>query len=87
MVEFHFISLSMILSFLLIEKINSIIGDEENQIYQIKFDLTNKDFKFKYDSQKIEDIILINENFITIPTILLEKEGFYFNGWSSYLIY
>ena len=76
MVEFHFISLSMILSFLLIEKINSILDDEENQIYYIKFDLSDKDFKYKNDSEKIEDIILINENFITIPTILLKKKDF-----------
>ena len=87
MVEFHFISLSMILSFLFVEKIYSIIDDEENQIYYIKFDLSDKDFKYKNDSEKIEDIILINENFITIPKILLEKEGFYFNGWTSDFIY
>ena len=77
----------MILTLMLIDKVYSIEEDEENQIYYIHFDLSDKDFKYKNDDETIEDIIAINENAITIPKILLVKEGFYFNGWTPDFIY
>ena len=77
----------MILTLMLIDKVYSIEEDEENQIYYIHFDLSDKDFKYKNDDETIEDIIAINEDAITIPKILLVKEGFYFNGWTPDFIY
>ena len=79
-----FIFLSMIL-FLIINNIYS-IEDEENPIYYVNFDLSDPDFKYKNNSEKIENIVT-NKTNVKIPEILLIKDGFYFNGWTEDFIY
>ena len=79
-----FIFLTILLLLLIINNIYSI--EEGEIIYYINFDLSDPDFKYENDSQKIENIIT-KENSIRIPDIKLKKEGFYFNGWTSDFIY
>ena len=81
-----FIFETMFLLLIIINNIYSIEEEEEKQIYYINFDLSDPDFKYENESQKIENIIT-NENSIRIPNIKLKKEGFYFNGWTSDFIY
>ena len=87
MVKNHLIFLSMVLSLMIIDKVHSIEDDEETQVFYINFDLSNEEFKYKNESEKIENIVAINTNIIALPKILLVKEGFYFNGWTSDFIY
>ena len=81
----NFFFLSFLLLIMLII-INSIEDEEENPTYYINFNLTNEDFKYKNDSEKIENIVTKSKIF-TFPKIELIKEGFYFNGWTSDFIY
>lgn len=87
MVKNHFIFLSMIISLMIIDNVYSIEDDEENQVFYINFDLSGEDFKYKNESEKIENIVAINTNIVTLPKILLVKEGFYFNGWTPDFVY
>ena len=80
----------ILLSFLLFLTINNIYSieedEEENKIYYINFDLSDPNFKFEDNSEKIENIITDSDD-IRIPDTRLIKEGFYFNGWTPDFIY
>ena len=86
-----FINLLLIL---LLIKINIIYGieeyqddeDDEHPIYYVNFDLSDPNFKYKNSGEKIENIVT-DQSFIRIPEIILVKEGFYFNGWTTDFIY
>ena len=80
-----FLFLSMIF-FLIINNIYSIEDDEINPTYYVYFDLSDPDIKYKNSSEKIENIVT-KETSIKVPSILLIKEGFYFNGWTEDFIY
>ena len=75
----------MLLLLMLISNIYS-IEEDEKETYYINFDLSNVTFKYKNESEKIENIVT-NEKTINLPKIQLVKEGFYFNGWTSDFIY
>ena len=60
--------------------------EEENKKYYIYFDLSEPNFKYEENSEKIENIIT-EEQSIKIPQTKLIKEGFYFNGWTADFIY
>jgi hypothetical protein len=72
---------------MIIDKVYSIEDDEETQVFYINFDLSNEEFKYKNESEKIENIVVKNTNIVALPKILLVKEGFYFNGWTSDFVY
>ena len=80
----------LLLIFLLLIIISSIYSleeeEEENPIYYLNFDLSDPDFKYKNSSEKNENIVT-KENSFRVPFTLLEKEGFYFNGWTTDFIY
>ena len=83
--SFFFISLLLLL--LNINYIYSIENDEEKTTYYIHFDLSDPGFKYKNESEKIDNLIITDSASIRIPTTLLVKEGFYFNGWTTDFIY
>jgi len=80
-----FIFLLTIFFLTIINNIYSLYEEEET-IYYINFDLSDPDYKYENDSQKIENFIT-KESSIKIPNIKLKKEGFYFNGWTTDFIY
>ena len=80
----YFILFRTFLFLFIIDNIYSL--EEENKIYYIYFDLSQSDFKYENNSERIENIITDSQS-IKIPEIKLVKEGFYFNGWTSDFIH
>ena len=69
--SFFFISLLLLL--LNINYIYSIENDEEKTTYYIHFDLSDPGFKYKNESEKIDNLIITDSTSIRIPTTLLVK--------------
>lgn len=77
----------IIIIFLVVNNIHSLEEEnEEFKTYYINFDLSDPSIQYKDNSEKIENIVSDSVS-IKIPDIKLEKEGFYFNGWTEDFIY